>query len=192
MGEQQRRRGGRGRSGRGGKIPRRGEGGAPSAIQDEAYASFPLDVRGPIRVPSALDEAAVTAAFERVLRQERRQAEALRALASQGGDAALGEIQTQVERHRDTLEQLARDLDLNTGPAEESIEAEPTAADVAAGQRLSRLGWTLLQRLAYASGDKRIDRVVKPVLREKERHTRVLESAAVVQELQSLFKDTEE
>ena len=56
MGDQ-RRRGGRGRSGRGGRIPKKGD--QPGGFaNEEAFVSFPVSVTGPIRVVGAIDEAA--------------------------------------------------------------------------------------------------------------------------------------
>jgi len=189
-----RRRGGRGRSGRGGRIPRRGEGGPAVTSHDEAFVSFPRDVSGPIRVPSALDHAAIQAVFEETLRLERRQALALQALAERSRDPALGEVRVQVERHRDVLEQLARDVDARIEPASEG-DGENAATDARsalAEQRLARVGWSALQAVAYASGDKRVDRVVKPVLREKERHVRVLEAYAATEAIRGLFAEPED
>src|SRR3569833_1367761 len=104
MGDQ-RRRGGRSRSGRGGRIPRRGEGGGGGAAREESFVSFPLDVSGPIRVAGTLDEAAITAVFSETFDLERRQAEALGGLASRIGEPALGRIADATNGHREALSQ---------------------------------------------------------------------------------------
>ncbi|HEU4752047.1 MAG TPA: hypothetical protein VFU47_02985, partial [Armatimonadota bacterium] len=160
MGEQ-RRRGGRGRSGKGGRIPRRGEG-TPVMMQGERFVSFPLEVTGPIRVNSAVDAGAVERALGETLQRERREAAVLQALATASGDAGLVEVRAQAERHQEALQQLARDLgaDLASTDGGEPVEGA-SATEALAAQRLARLGWMALQRAAYASGDKRIDRVVK-------------------------------
>lgn len=189
MGEQ-RRRGGRGRSGRGGRIPRKGEAGAGGgSALDESFVSFPLEGSGAIAVASPLDEQAVERALGRTLDRERRQAQALRALADRFQDPVLSEIGTQVERHRDMLQQLARDLGAEFSG---NGQPEPGSGDVqqiAAEQYLSRLEWTALHRLAHAAGDRRIDRVVTSVLRDKERHSEVLEELALRDASRALFRE---
>lgn len=187
MGEQRRGRG-RGRSGRGGRIPRKGEsqGFAPS----EEFVSFPLDVTGPIRVPSAADPEAVGSLVKELLGRERGLAAALRQAAESSADPALGKIQVEAERHRDTLEQLARDL----GADVSGLEAPSTGGgltELLAGERAAQAGWLTLQRAAYLFGDKRIDRVVKPALREKARHLEVVEGAAVREASRVLIKELE-
>ncbi len=190
MGDQRRR--GRGRSGRGGRIPRKGEGQQASSYSDETFVSFPADTGGPIVVASALDPAVVSRTVGETLGQERTLATALAGLAEATGDASLHSLRTQVERHRDVLQQLARDLDVTVdGPNGEPV-GESSVASLVAGQRQTRLGWLTLQRIAYASGDKRVDRAVRPVLAEKERHAQVLESYALAQATLGLFKDPEE
>jgi hypothetical protein len=190
MGDQ-RRRGGRGRSGKGGRIPRRGDQQA-TQIAGESFTGFPLDVTGPIRVTTAVDAEAVGRTLAETLERERRQAAALEPLARQDGE--LGELRGQVERHRDMLEQLARDLGAELPAAGEAAEGEtaPALAEVVAGQRLAHLGWMALQRAAYASGDRRIDRVVRPVIREKDRHAEVLEAHALRQATMSMFRELDE
>lgn len=187
----QRRRGGRGRSGRGGRIPRKGEGGGSATYQGETFVSFPLDVTGPIRVPSALDDGAVEKMIAAALERERAQAAALAALAAAGDDAALAELGAQSERHREALQQLARELgaELTADPSGEPAVAD--AAGALSAQHQARFGWLLLQRAAYASGDKRIDRVAKGVLREKERQTDVLEELTLRRSIQGLYRDPE-
>jgi hypothetical protein len=184
------RRRGRGRSGRGGRIPRRGEHGGGVTLHDETYVSFPLDVAGPIHIQSALDLDAAHGALHDTLERERRQAELLRGLVARAGDPALSDVLVQVERHRDVLEQLARDLNAEVGTGE-APGAQGDLWDLVALQRLSRLGWGLLQRLAYASGDRRIDRVVKPVLQEKERHAQVLEALGIDEAAAALVRELE-
>jgi hypothetical protein len=191
MADQRRR--GRGRSGKGGRIPRKGEGPAATshAMHGETYVSFPLEVTGPIAVVSALDTAAVEATFGRVLEYERRQGAALQAQSESSGEPALAELSVQAERHRNSLEQLARDLGAEL-PAAGEAAAPADAWDLASGHRLTRLGWAALQRAAYASGDKRIDRVARPVLREKDRQAEVLDWYAGRHATRSLFPDPEE
>jgi ferritin-like metal-binding protein YciE len=184
MADQRRR--GRGRSGKGGRIPRKGDQPQAQSASDESFVSFPLEITGPIRVPSPLDEKAVEALLRDTLQRERRQVAALESAIAAGGDGTLQDIRAQVERHRDQLEQLARDLGADvSGGGEEAGSDRP--AELVAEQRLARLGWLGLQRVAYASGDRRVDRVVKPVLREKERHAEVLESHAVRSRLLELY-----
>ncbi|MBM3457891.1 MAG: hypothetical protein FJX77_05095 [Armatimonadetes bacterium] len=191
----QRRRGGRGRSGRGGRIPRKGDGNGPGYAGEESFTSFPLDLAEPVSAPSVLDPAAVLNVLDQTLLRERRQARSIRLLAEGSQDSALRDLRVQVERHRDVLEQLRRDL---------GVEA-PVAADEAGGgadpddfwsavavQRLARLGWKTLQTAAYAAGDARVDRVVRSVLREKEWHGEILEGFALRQSAQSLFREPEE
>lgn len=184
--------GGGNRTGRGGRIPKRGEGGT-GMIAGEEYISFPIDAPVPIKIPSAVDEAAVERALNGALGRERLQAAALQALTKANGDSALGEVRTQVERHRDVLEQLARDLGADTSGAEKAAEVEeaPTTTDVAVEQVRTRLAWQTLQNAAYASGDHRIDRVVKNVLREKERHAELLTALAVRDAAFSLLREAE-
>src|SRR5688500_16162281 len=131
--------GGGGRTGRGGRIPKRGEGG-PAIIAGEEYVSFPLDAPIPLKIPSAVDEAAVERAINGALGRERRQAAALQALSKDNADPTLGEVRSQVERHRDVLEQLARDLGADVSAAEAAAEVEeaPATAEVAAEQLRSR------------------------------------------------------
>ncbi|MFN3653047.1 MAG: hypothetical protein ACK47B_25995 [Armatimonadota bacterium] len=182
----------RGRSGRGGRIPKKGESQTASFGSDEQFVSFPLDTPEPIQITSPLDPAQVEALFTRLIERERAHAAAVRALAEQSGDPALADVQAQVDRHRQTLEQLARDLGSrssgNGGNKTEGGEAVG-AWELVSRQRASHLGWTALQRVAYASGDKRIDRAVKPVVREKERHTEVLEEYALRQVTGGLVRD---
>jgi hypothetical protein len=91
------------------------------------------------------------------------------------------------------LETLARDLGAEVPAADGAAEEPaPRCADVLAGQKLAHVGWLTLQRAAYAAGDKRIDRVVKPVLREKERHAGVLESCVARQATAGLFREPED
>jgi hypothetical protein len=184
--------GGGNRTGRGGRIPKRGEGG-PAMIAGEEYVSFPLEAPVPIKIPSAVDDAAVERALAGALSRERRQAAALQALSKANGDAALGEVRTQVERHRDVLEQLARDLgaDISGADAAAEVEEAPATADVATEQVRTRLAWLTLQSAAYASGDHRIDRVVKGVLREKDRHAELLTALAVREAAFSLLREPE-
>src|SRR5262249_43022292 len=102
-------------------------------------------------------------------------------------------IRAQIERHREALEQLARTLGAEAArPAggEESLDGGVT--ELVTRQHLARLGWLALQRAAYASGDRRIDRAVKPVLRDKERHAEVLEGFAARQATSGLFPEPEE
>lgn len=187
MGEQRRGRG-RGRSGRGGRIPRKGEsqGFAPS----EEFVSFPLEVTGPIRVASPADPEAVGTLVKDLLFRERALVAALGQAAQGSGDPALGKIQVEAERHRDTLEQLARDLGADVSGAEPPAAAGGLT-DLLAGERTAQAGWQTLQRAAYLFGDKRIDRVVKPVLREKARHLEVVEGAAVRDASRVLIKELE-
>jgi hypothetical protein len=124
MGEQ-RRRGGRGRSGKGGRIPpRRGEGAAGFA-PGEAFTSFPEQV-APIRVAAAIDDAAVERTLVQTLERERRQLTALQAHTGDGADPALVELRAQVERHQGALEQLARTW-ARTSPARRPPTAKPAA-----------------------------------------------------------------
>ncbi len=185
----QRRRGGRGRSGKGGRIPKKGDA-APGlgALHEESFVSFPLEVTAPIRVASALDEAAVEGVIRDTLRRERAQAVALTALAA-GEAGPLLDVRAQVERHRDMLEQLARDLGADVSGADAADSLGDGISGVVAGHCQSKLGWITLQRAASASGDKRVERVVKPVLREKERHTEVLEALAARTAVSRLFKE---
>ena len=155
---------------------------------DESFASFPLDVAGPIAVASPLDEAAVENAVRRTLERERRQAKAIRSLAERLQEPVLTEIGAQVERHRDMLEQLARDLGADVAGGEPAGGPEDLQA-LAAEQYLSRLGWSTLHRTAHAAGDRRIDRVVVSVLRDKERHSEVIEELALRQASQALFRE---
>lgn len=184
--------GGGNRTGRGGRIPRRGEGG-PTMVAGEEYISFPLEAPIPIKIPSAVDDTVVERAINGALGHERRQAAALQALSKANGDPALGEITVQVERHRDVLEQLARDLgaDISGAEAAGEVESAPPTAEVATDQVRTRLAWLTLQNAAYASGDHRIDRVVKGVLREKDRHAVLLSALAVREATFSLMREPE-
>jgi hypothetical protein len=158
---------------------------------DEIFVSFPLDVTGPIRVPSPLDDAAIEALLARTLELERQQAAAVVVLEERAGDPSFSDIRVQVERHRDVLEQLGRDLGVAATPVEDGIGGSGGTAAVDVLHRQSLLGWRTLQRVAYASGDRRIDRVVKAVLREKERHSAVLETVALQGAMSGLFRDVE-
>jgi hypothetical protein len=182
-----------GRTGRGGRIPKRGDGGGTFGAADEEYISFPLEVAAPIKIPSALDESAVERAVNDALGRERRQAAGLEALTKGNTEAVLAEIRTQVERHRDVLEQLARDLGADVSGAEAAAEVTeaPSTPDFATDQVRTRLAWLTLQSAAYASGDHRIDRVVKGVLREKDRHAELLATLAVREATLSLMHDPE-
>lgn len=162
-------------------------------VAGEEYISFPLEAPVPIKIPSAVDEAAVERAINGALGRERQQAAALQALSKSNADPALGEVRTQVERHRDVLEQLARDLgaDISAAEAAGEVEEAPATAEVAADQVRTRLAWLTLQSAAYASGDHRIDRVVKGVLREKDRHSDLLAALAVREATLSLLREPE-
>lgn len=188
----QRRRGGRGRSGRGGKIPRKGDQQSSSA-NDEAFVSFPLDVTGPIRVAGTLGEAEVEATLRDTLARERKQAAALAGLEQRTGEPTLTGLRAEAGRHREALEQLGKDLGAELAGAEESAAStEPVElSEIVSAQSQLVLGWFKLQTAAYAAGDKRIDRVVKPVLREKERHSLLLEELGVGAACRSLFPDPE-
>ncbi len=191
----QRRRGGRNRSGRGGRIPRRGDGPAPTYLHDETFINFPLHNSAPIAVTSTLDPTAVVQVLDQTLVRERRQARAIRILAEGSQDTALQDLRVQVERHRDVLEQLRRDLGADTPAPRDDNGAGADPDDfwnAVAVQRLARLGWKTLQNAAFAAGDPRIDRMVRSVLREKEWHGEILESFALRQATQSLFHDPEE
>ena len=191
----QRRRGGRNKSGRGGRIPRRGESHGPATAPEETAASFPLQVSNPLAVTSALDPGAVESVLCRTLERERRLAGAVQALSEGAADPVLADLRVQVERHRDVLAQLGRDLGAELSRAGDGTNGgtdQPDIEDIVARQRLARLGWLTLQNAAYASGDRRIDRVVKPVLREKERHAEVLETYALRRFTQALFREPEE
>lgn len=196
MGEQ-RRRGGRGRSGRGGRIPRRGDGPAAVAIAGETFVSFPLAISGPLRVASLLDPAALYRLIGRVWEEEARLVAAVGRVALAPDHAlapTLGELRIQLERHREQLAQLARDLGGPT-PEEPPGEGEGSSdvfRDLVARQRLAHLGWQALQNAAYASGDRRIDRAVKPVLREKERHAALLAALALAEVATELHPAPEE
>ena len=193
MGDQ-RRRGNRGRSGRGGRIPRKGDAPAGTVAQDEGYVSFPLHITGPIKVTPAIDEAAVERLLRDTLERERWQVAALEALSAVSPEAPLAALRTEVERHREVLEQMGRDLGADLSEAANprpDPEAGVSSRDVVAAQRLVRLGWIALQRAAYASGDQRIDRLVKPVLREKERHAMVLEAYSSRLAARSLFREAD-
>ena len=133
----------------------------------------------------------MTRTLTETLQQERLLATALAGLAENTGDSSLAALRTQVERHRDMLQQLARDLDVAV-PDSGNGGGETGLSEIVARQRQSRLGWLTLQRIAYASGDKRVDRAVKPVVAEKERHAQVLETYALNQATLGLFKDPEE
>lgn len=189
MGEQRRGRGGRGRSGRGGRIPRKGEQGYV-ASNEEAFVSFPLDVTGPIRVVTPLADTGVGDVVRETLGRERAYVAALAELVRAGAEGGVAKLQVEAERHRDQLEQLARDLGADvSGAAGEAVSA--SVADVFGAARQVHTGWQTLQRAAYMFGDKRIDRVVKPALREKARHLDVLESAALRSRAQVLVKEME-
>lgn len=188
MGDQ-RRRGGRGRAGRGGRIPRRGE--ALPAVREETFVSFPLDLVGPLAVPSALDPEAIEAAFRRTLALEQRQAAHLRAFAREIPEPVLAPLLGEAERHRAALEQLARELGAAPPPAVEAPPPEDLLA-LAVAQRRLLLEWAVLERIAAASGDRRIDRIAKPTIREKHRHADVLEEIALRRAALSLFRPPEE
>jgi hypothetical protein len=187
----QRRRGGRGRSGRGGKIPRRGEGQSQNLHQDEAFVSFPLEIGGPIRVNGTVDDAAVEAVLRETVERERAHAAALAGLEQQTAEPVFGSLRADSERHRTALEQLARELGIEGNGENGGATPASSTLEVAAEQARLRLGWQKLQIAAYAAGDKRIDRVVKPVLREKERHAEVLAQFAVRATCASLFREPE-
>lgn len=191
MGDQ-RRRSGRGRSGRGGRIPRKGEAAATQAHDEEAFVSFPLSITGPIRVTSLANEAGIQAVLSSTLERETRQVAAVQAAVQQSPDPVLGGVATEIERHRDQLRQLARDIGVDLPAPGEAAAAEAGDPwDLVAVQRLARLGWATLQQAAYAFGDKRVDRVVKSVLKEKDRHVEVLEAWAVRAVSGSLFREPE-
>lgn len=186
MADQRRR--GRGRSGRGGRIPRKGEQQATNSAPSEPFVSFPVEGGVPIIVAPVLDEAAIMAAFRDTAERETRQQGVLRALVTRTGDPSLTAVQEQADKHRDVLAQLARELGVDVPRPGEVGSAEGASAwDLVAEHALARLGWSLLQRVAYASGDRRIDRAVKPVLREKQRHAEVLEAYAVTAAASRLF-----
>lgn len=155
--------------------------------------SFPLDVTGPIRVPGTLGEAEVEATLRDTLARERKQAAALAALEQRTGETALAGIRAEAGRHREALEQLGKELGAElTGQDDATAEAEPAGlTELGGAQSLLRLGWVKLQTAAYAAGDKRIDRVVKPVLREKERHSLLLEELGTSAACRGLFPDPE-
>jgi len=188
----QRRRGGRGRSGRGGRIPRKGEGQSASNARSESFVSFPLDVKGPIQVTSPIDPQAVLGLIRSTLDQEHSLSQGLKAAQQGSPDTTLEELQGQIGAHLSSLETLARELDpegdwspRENGPAAGSI------AELVAAQRVSRLNWIALLRTAYATGDKRLDQVVKPVLGAKDRHTEVLEQYGVRSLSSRIFREDE-
>jgi hypothetical protein len=195
MGEP-RRRGNRGRSGRGGRIPKKGEGGPPpTVLHDETFTSFPLEITGPIEVPSIVDEAAVEAAMAQLLGRERRQAAALRALAEQSGDPALSALAAEVADHGEALEVLAKELE--AAPPARSAEAESpgdgaTVEGLLSEQRLAHAGWSALQAAGCAAGDRRIDRAAGLVLQEKSRHAEVLAAYATRVLAQGFYRVPEE
>jgi hypothetical protein len=154
--------------------------------------SFPLEVSGPIRVSGTVDEGAVELVVRDTLERERSLATALAGLEQQTAEPAFGSLRAESERHCGALEQLARELGIEANGGEGGSGAPAGgAADVAAEQVRLRLGWRKLQIAAYATGDKRIDRVVKPILREKERHAEVLEQFAIRATCASLFREPE-
>lgn len=187
MGEQRRGRGGRGRSGRGGRIPRKGEG-QHGLGAGESFVSFPLDITGPIRVASPLDDAGVGGVLRETLTQERAYVATLEKLRDL--DGGLQKVLVEAQRHRDVLEQLARDLGAGSGDAP-AAEAGGSPRDLISGAQRCYEGWQTLQRAAYMFGDKRIDRVVKPALREKARHLDVLETVAVREASRVLVREME-
>lgn len=188
----QRRRGGRGRSGRGGRIPRKGEGQGSASARSEAFVSFPLEVKGPIEVTSPIDSGAVLGLIRTTLDQEYSLFQGLSAAQQAAPDATLAELQSQVEAHRASLEALGRELDPEADWAPgDSGDSSASIAELVASQRVSRLNWIALLRSAYATGDKRIDQVVKPVLSAKDRHTEVLEQYAVRGLSSRIFREDE-
>jgi hypothetical protein len=143
-------------------------------------------------VPNCIDYDAVETVLAQTLERERLQSAAIQELLAQSGDPSLTELKAQADRHQAVLEQLAREVGADLSRAAESDGAGPAGTvGLVAKQRLVRLGWLTLQQAAYASGDKRIDRAVRPVLREKERQGAVLEMLAVNRNAASLFKDPE-
>jgi rubrerythrin len=187
----QRRRGGRGRSGRGGKIPRKGDQQQQSpGGWDEPYVSFPLEIEQPVQTAGVLDEAAVEAAFGRLLERERRLAQGLQSLAERAAEPVLGEIAQQTERHRDMLDQLMRDLGASRGGGEP--DGGDALEDLLTSHRRARLEWQVLERIGFAAGDRRVGRIVSAVIPEKRRHAEVLEAFALQESLRALFQPPEE
>jgi hypothetical protein len=190
----QRRRGGRGRSGRGGRIPRKGEAQASTGLE-ETFVSFPLDVSGPLEIAGTIDAEAVEAILWRTLRRERRMIVGLEASLQQAQDPVLAEVRGEIERHRDALLALGRDLGADASQAEEPDPRAgevPDLWDLVAIQRLARLGWLALQCAGCAAGDRRVGRVARPVLQEMERHAGVLETYTLREATRGLFRDPEE
>lgn len=185
----QRRRGGRGRSGRGGRIPRRGEGQTTATFFDESFVSFPMDQHEPITVPSGLDSQAAAGLLGSLLDRERRQAISLAALVQLDGDELLSEVHVQVARHRDMLEQLSHDLGCESTPGVESGSAPEGMWETAAQQRAAQLGWHALHRLALATGDKRILRVSRSILKDKGRHGELIQDYVLRKTLRNLFAE---
>ena len=190
MGDQ-RRRGGRSRSGRGGRIPRRGEGGGGGAAREESFVSFPLEVTGPIRVAGTLDEAAITAVFSETSDLERRQSEALSAIAARIGEPALERVADAANGHREALAQLAREVGVELANGSEGSGAESDLAQAAALAQSAHLGWRRLQQVAYAAGDKRMDRAIKPILREKELEADLLDGILFQSLSRRLYREPE-
>lgn len=189
MGDQ-RRRGGRSRSGRGGRIPRRGEGGGGSGAREESFVSFPLEVTGPIRVAGTLDEGAITAVFSETSDLERRQAEALTAIAARIGEPALGRVAEAANGHREALAQLAREVGVEIANGGEG-GGDADLAQAAALAQSAHLGWRRLQQVAYAAGDKRMDRAIKPILREKELQADLLDGILFQSLSRRLYREPE-
>ncbi len=188
----QRRRGGRGRSGRGGRIPRKGEGQGGGAQRSEAFVSFPLEVKGPIRIQSPIDAAAVAGLVRDALDREQRLLAGLQSLLQQAPDEVLSGVQNQVTSHRGALEALYRELAPDAGlPRAEKADGKSDLGELITAERLSRISWIALQRAAYAAGDRRLDEVVKPILREKERHAAVIEQQAVRALTDRIFREDE-
>lgn len=188
----QRRRGGRGRSGRGGRIPRKGEGQGTGSQRSEAFISFPLEVKGPIRIQNPVDAAAVAGLVRDALEREQRLLSGLQALVQQAPDEVLSGVQSQVTAHRGALEALYREMAPDASlPRAEKADGKSGLAELVTAERLSRVSWIALQRAAYAAGDRRLDEVVKPVLREKERHAEVIEQQAVRALTGRIFREDE-
>ena len=67
------------------------------SASEESFVSFPLEVTGPIRVPSPLDEGAVGGVVRDTLARERAHVATLEKLAqAEGADPALGKLRERV------------------------------------------------------------------------------------------------
>jgi hypothetical protein len=129
--------------------------------------------------------------FSETFDLERRQAEALGGLAARIGEPALGRIADATNGYREALSQIAREAGVELPSGAEGVGGETDLTEAATLAHSAQLGWRRLQQVAYAAGDKRMDRAIKPILREKELQADLLDGILFQSLSRRLYREPE-